>query len=81
MSVVASQITGVSIVCSTVCLGTDQRKHQISASLATDDQWIPLDDVISGFHLMTSSCSSEGYFRFAAYDKYAYGRVTYASGK
>ena len=34
MSAVASQITGVSIVCSTVCSGTGQRKHQSSASLA-----------------------------------------------
>ena len=30
----AVQITGVSIVCSTVCPGADQRKHQSSASLA-----------------------------------------------
>ena len=30
----ASQITGVSIVCSTVCSGADQRKHQSFASLA-----------------------------------------------
>ena len=29
----ASQITGVSIVCSTVGSGADQRKHQSSASL------------------------------------------------
>ena len=34
MSVMASQITGVSIVCSTVCSGSDQRKHQSSVSLA-----------------------------------------------
>ena len=34
MSAMASQITGVSIVCSAVCLGGDQRKHQGSASLA-----------------------------------------------
>ena len=33
MSEMASQITGVSIVCSTVCSGADQRKHQSSASL------------------------------------------------
>ena len=33
MNAVASQITGVSIVCFTVCLGTDQRKYQSSASL------------------------------------------------
>ena len=31
---IASQITGVSIVCSTICSGADQRKHQSSASLA-----------------------------------------------
>ena len=34
MSTVASQITGVSIVCSTACWGADKGKHQSSASLA-----------------------------------------------
>ena len=34
MSAMASQITGVSMVCSTVCSGAAQRKHQSSASLA-----------------------------------------------
>ena len=34
ISAIASQITGVSIVCSTVCSGADQRNHQSSASLA-----------------------------------------------
>ena len=34
MSAMASQITGGSIVCSTVCSGVDQRKHQSSSSLA-----------------------------------------------
>ena len=34
MRAVAFQITGVSIVCSLVCSGADQRKHQSSASLA-----------------------------------------------
>ena len=34
MSAMASQITGVLMVCSTVCSGLDQRKHQSSASLA-----------------------------------------------
>ena len=34
MSMMASQITSFLIVCSTVCSGTDQRKHQSSASLA-----------------------------------------------
>ena len=46
MSVMASQITGVSIVSSVVCTGADQSKHQSSASLAfvrefTVDRWIP----------------------------------------
>ena len=34
MSAIASQITGVSIVCSTFCWGADQRKLQSSTSLA-----------------------------------------------
>ena len=34
MSMVVSQITSFSIVCSIVCSGADQRKHQSSASLA-----------------------------------------------
>ena len=34
MSTMTFQITGISIVCSTVCSGADQRKHQSSASLA-----------------------------------------------
>ena len=34
MNAMASQITGVSIVCSTVSLGAHQRKHQSSPSLA-----------------------------------------------
>ena len=34
MNTMASQITGVSIVCPTVCTGADQRNHQSSASLA-----------------------------------------------
>ena len=34
MSAMASQITGVSIVCSTIWSGADQRKHQSSMSLA-----------------------------------------------
>ena len=33
MSTMASQITGISIVCSTVFSGADQRKHQSSASV------------------------------------------------
>ena len=34
MSAMASQITGVSMVCSNVCSGADRRKHQSSVSLA-----------------------------------------------
>ena len=34
MSALAYQITSVSIVCSTVCSGADQRQYQASASLA-----------------------------------------------
>ena len=34
ISATASQITSILIVCSTVCSGADQRKHQSSASLA-----------------------------------------------
>ena len=47
VSVMASQITGVSIVCPTVGSSADQRKHQSSASLAfmqeefTCDRWFP----------------------------------------
>ena len=35
LSAMASQITGISIVCSTVCSCADQRKHQSSAALAS----------------------------------------------
>ena len=44
MSAMASQITGLTIVDSTVCSGADQRKHQSSASLAFvrgTDRWFP----------------------------------------
>ena len=34
MSALVAQITGVSVVCKTVCSGADQRKHQSTASLA-----------------------------------------------
>ena len=63
MSAMASQITGVSIVHSTVYSGADQRKHQISASQAFVrgiHQW-PVNSPHKGpltrkcFHLMTSS--------------------------
>ena len=42
MSTMASQITGVSIVYSTIYSDADQRKHQSSTSLEFNgDQWIP----------------------------------------
>ena len=60
-SAMTSQITGVSIVCSTVCSGADQRKCQSSASLAFGiHRWL-VDSPHKGpvtlkcSHLMTSS--------------------------
>ena len=47
MSAMASQITSLTIVYSTVHSGTDQRKHQSSASLwgeFTSNRWIPLTE-------------------------------------
>ena len=63
MSEMAPQITGVSIVFSTADSGADQRKHQISASLAflrgiTGTGEFPAQkasNVKKCFHLMTSS--------------------------
>ena len=63
MSTMASQITSISIVCSTVCSGTDHRKHQSSTSLAIvrEIQRWPVNSLHIGpvtrkcFHLMMSS--------------------------
>ena len=64
MCAMASQITGVSIVCSTVGSGADQRNHQSPASLVfvwgefPGDRWIPRTKGLlrrKCFHLMTSS--------------------------
>ena len=62
MSVVASQIAGVSVVYSTFCSGLDQRKYQSSASLAfvggnspvtaqraSNAEIFPFDDVIKNY--------------------------------
>ena len=65
MGTIASQITSLTNVYSTVYLGADQIKHQSSASLAFvrgihRDRWIPRPKgQLRGkcFHLMTSSCS------------------------
>ena len=50
MSMIVSQITSVSIVCSTVYSGTDRRKHQSSASLAfvRGIHWWPVDSPHKG---------------------------------
>ena len=47
MSVMASKITDILIVCSTVCSGADQRKHQNSASLGfvKGIHWWPVENV------------------------------------
>ena len=67
MTTMASQITSLTAVYSTVYSDADQRKHQISASLAFvwgfhRDRWIPrTKGQLRGkcFRLMTSSCSFE----------------------
>ena len=58
MSTLASKITGVSIVFSSVCSGAYQRKHQSSVSLAFVTGEFPsqrASDAEKYFHLMTSS--------------------------
>ena len=62
MSMMGSQITGITIVYSTVCSGAHQRKHQSSPSLTFVGGihwWIPRTKGHQHgkcFHLMTSSC-------------------------
>ena len=64
MTTVASQITSLTVVYSTIYSDADQRKHQSCASLAFvwgihRDRWIPrTKGQLRGkcFHLMTSSC-------------------------
>ena len=66
MGAMASQITDVQVVCSTICSGADQRKDQSSVSLAFVrgiHRW-PVDSLHKGpvtrkiFLLMTSSCAA-----------------------
>ena len=67
MTTIASQITSLTVVYSTVYSDADQRKHQSSASLAFvwgihRDRWIPrTNGQLCGkcFHLMTSSWARE----------------------
>ena len=69
MTTIASQITSLTVVYSTVYSDAYQRKHQSSASLAFvwgihRGRWIPrTKDQLRGkcFHLMTSSCSVQKY--------------------
>ena len=66
MSAMASEITGVSMVCSTVCSGVDHRKHPSSVSVAivrefTGDLWTPPQRASNSENasiliLITSSC-------------------------
>ena len=64
MGAIASQITRLTIVYSTVYSGADPKKYQSTASLAfvreiTEDRWMPrTNGQLRGkcFHLMTSSC-------------------------
>ena len=64
MTTIASQITSLTVVYSTVFSDADQSKHQSSTSLAfvwgiPRDRWIPrTKGQLCGkcFHLMTSSC-------------------------
>ena len=64
MGAIASQITSLTVVYSTIYSDADQRKHQSFASLAFvwgihRDRWIPRTKVQLGgkcFHFMTSSC-------------------------
>ena len=70
MRTMASQITSVSVVCSTVCLGADQRKHQSSVSLAfvrgvhrspvDSRKMFPFDDVIMFTNLPQSHIITSG---------------------
>ena len=62
LSATASQVTGVSIVYSTICSGADQRKHKSCASLVFDGNspvtgGFPTQRQIKRemFHLMTSA--------------------------
>ena len=67
MGAIASKLTSLTIVYSTVYSGANQRQHQSSASIAlcgefTVDRWIPRTNGQlrrKCFHLMTSSCRCE----------------------
>ena len=83
MTTMASQVTSLAVVYSTVYSDTDQRKHQSSASLAFvwgihRDRWIPrTKGQLRGkcFHLMTSSWQQTGriirHFKYTCCDLFA----------
>ena len=86
MSTTAFQITSVWIVCSNICSGTDQTKHQSSASLAfmgANHQW-PVVPLTKGqwcgkcFHLMTSSCMGK-YIKWTHYIYYNQNKTVWAN--
>ena len=78
MTTIASQITSLTVVYSTVYSDADQRKHQSSASLAFvwgihRDRWIPrTKGQLRGkcFHLMMSSC--EKFYIFMDTDSFLF---------
>ena len=58
MNAVASQITGVSIVCSTVCSATYQRKHQSSAPIRRQATiWSNVGMLYYGYMRLSASMS------------------------
>ena len=69
MSIMGSQITGISTVCSTICLGQHKKiKARVSNPLwgeSTRDRWIPFTKGqwrIKRFHVVTSSCERKDKF-------------------
>ena len=87
MTTMASQITSLTVVYSTIYSDADQRKHQSSASLAFvwgihRDRWIPrTKGQLRGkcFHLMTSSCYMRllGHYQHAEARRHMYTSVTW----
>ena len=83
LSTMASQITGILIVCSTVCSGADQRKHHSSTWLAfvrgsTGDRWIPLTNGLlcrKCFHLLTLCFLHPKLYCLAEWDQRFYNRI------
>ena len=86
MTTMASQITSLTVVYSTVYSDTDQRKHQSSASLAFvwgihRDRWIPCTKgQLRGkcFHLMMSSCAD---FAMICLNQVSIGLILWVSGQ